>query len=103
MCTGRVAERMTSWEVGHKIVITETPEGIRTMIHDGPSSSGLRRRFAVLKRDNYRCQLCGATVLDGSKLEVDHKHPKSRGGPATMENLWTLCYSCNRGKKADSL
>lgn len=103
MCTGGVVEKMSSWELDCKVTITQTYEGIHTVIHDGPKSSGLRLRFAILKRDNYRCQLCGATAQDGVKLEVDHKHPKSRGGPATMENLWTLCYPCNHGKSADSL
>jgi hypothetical protein len=60
-------------------------------------------RFRVFKRDGYRCQICGATAAEGVILEVDHRHPKSRGGTNTMENLWTLCFACNRGKHDDSL
>lgn len=57
-----------------------------------------RTRFLVLKRDKYTCQLCGKTQADGVKLEIDHKHPRSKGGDDTTSNLWTLCYDCNRGK-----
>jgi uncharacterized protein YozE (UPF0346 family) len=56
-------------------------------------------RFEIFKRDNYKCQVCGASVKeDGVKLEVDHKNPKSMGGTDDESNLWTLCFDCNRGK-----
>ena len=54
-------------------------------------------RFSILKRDAFKCQLCGATAPE-AKLEIDHRHPKSRGGKDNHENLWTLCFACNRGK-----
>ena len=55
-------------------------------------------RYDVLKRDGYKCQICGASVSDGAKLEVDHIIPISKGGKSVMDNLQTLCMSCNRGK-----
>jgi hypothetical protein len=55
-------------------------------------------RFTILKRDGYRCQLCGASASKGARLEVDHKQPRARGGSDDPENLWTLCFDCNRGK-----
>ena len=60
-------------------------------------------RLAVLKRDGHRCVKCGANPKDDKsvRLEVDHIKPGSRGGPATMENLQTLCFSCNQGKSDD--
>jgi len=60
-------------------------------------------RFKVLKRDGYSCQICGRTSEDGVKLEVDHKMPKSQGGDNSLENLWTLCFDCNRGKGVRAL
>ncbi len=57
-----------------------------------------RTRFLVIQRDNYRCQLCGRKAVDGAELEVDHKHPWSKGGTDEMSNLWTLCDTCNSGK-----
>lgn len=62
-----------------------------------------RLRFFVLRRDGYRCQLCGLTQHDGVKLEVDHKIPVARGGQTTPENLWTLCHPCNNGKSDSNL
>ena len=58
-------------------------------------------RLAVLKRDGYRCVKCGAGAkVDKSvRLEVDHIIAGSKRGPATMENLQTLCLPCNQGKK----
>lgn len=58
----------------------------------------LSLRFKVLKRDNYRCCICGRDASDGVKLEIDHTIPKSKGGTNEIENLKTLCYDCNRGK-----
>lgn len=55
-------------------------------------------RYNVLKRDNFTCQKCGATVLDGIKLEVDYIIPVSKGGKTNMSNLQTLCNRCNKGK-----
>jgi len=55
-------------------------------------------RFDILKRDDYRCRICGRDASDGIKLEIDHMIPKSKGGKDTEDNLWTLCFDCNRGK-----
>ena len=67
------------------------------------SAVPLKLRTAVLKRDNYCCVKCGASRRDDKsvRLEVDHITPGSRGGPATMDNLQTLCFSCNQGKSDD--
>jgi hypothetical protein len=60
-----------------------------------------RTRYLVLKRDGYRCVMCGATATEGAKLQVDHILPKSKGGKAVLDNLQTLCDRCNRGKGTD--
>lgn len=68
----------------------------------GPRSVSLSLRYAVLRRDRFRCVLCGvspATAID-CELHVDHIIPVSRGGLATLENLRTLCLPCNLGKGA---
>lgn len=65
----------------------------------------LALRFRILKRDNYRCRLCGISARDGEqvRLEVDHITPRSKGGTDDPSNLWTLCFACNRGKGVQSL
>ena len=57
-----------------------------------------RVRQNVLMRDNYTCQICGATVKDGAKLEIDHIKPVSKGGTNNENNLQVLCQQCNREK-----
>ena len=55
-------------------------------------------RYDIMKRDNFRCQICGRTQKDGVTLEVDHIKPISKGGKTEPNNLRTLCWDCNRGK-----
>lgn len=61
------------------------------------------QRFAIFKRDSYRCRICRASAENGAELEVDHRVPVARGGTNAEENLWTLCFACNRGKGVDDL
>src|SRR5262245_39924303 len=57
-----------------------------------------RDRAAVLRLG--LCAMCGRTPLvDGVRLQVDHKIPKEWGGDDSLENLQPLCEECNRGKK----
>lgn len=58
------------------------------------------KRYDILRRDHYKCQICGRSQSDGAKLEVDHIIPVSKGGKTVDENLQTLCHECNQGKKA---
>jgi 5-methylcytosine-specific restriction endonuclease McrA len=55
-------------------------------------------RYDVLKRDNFRCVICGASRDDGARLHVDHIYPISKGGKSVPSNLRTLCERCNVGK-----
>ena len=57
-------------------------------------------RYAVLKRDRFRCVLCGASPATnlGCVLHVDHVVPWSKGGETIAENLRSLCEDCNLGK-----
>lgn len=77
------------WKNGNKFEETKKQE--RKIMNDDI-------RYNVLKRDNYSCQICGATAKDGAKLHVDHIIPVSKGGKTVMNNLQTLCERCNIGK-----
>ena len=55
-------------------------------------------RYDILKRDNFRCKICGCGMEDGVKLHVDHIIPVSKGGKTVESNLQTLCELCNLGK-----
>ena len=98
----------------------------RRIILDGDEIrvKGIRMKsFAV---NGVKCVTCGLTgvffvkeklpndnsfhlnlyALDKDGKEVlmtrDHIHPKSRGGPETLENMQTMCTRCN-GKKGNIL
>jgi len=55
-----------------------------------PLSYG-KLRQQILRRDGWRCQLCGAM----SNLEVHHQQFRSHSGHDSEENLITLCASCH--------
>ncbi len=55
-------------------------------------------RYDIMKRDNFRCVLCGRTAREGVKLHVDHILPVAKGGLTVPDNLRTLCDQCNLGK-----
>lgn len=55
-------------------------------------------RYDILRRDGFRCQICGASQKDGVTLHVDHIVPVSKGGRSVPSNLRTLCERCNKGK-----
>ncbi len=65
-----------------------------------PVSAGLR--YEILKRDNYRCQYCGATP-EHAYLHVDHRISLKDGGSNLKENLVTACADCNLGKGSQSV
>ncbi len=84
--------------VGNRTVyrlIGERPEGDYDY---GVISKALRAR--ILTRDGRRCRMCGKTVdEDLIKLHIDHKIPREWGGQTAEYNLWSLCSSCNEGKR----
>jgi histone H3/H4 len=62
----------------------------------------LTKRFFIFKRDQFTCQICGKSG-HGMRPEVDHKVSVHDGGTDALDNLWTLCFECNRGKSKTSL
>lgn len=59
-----------------------------------PISGTLRRQ--VWDRDEWTCQHCGTH----KNLTVDHIMPWSKGGSDDLDNLQTLCGTCNSSKGA---
>jgi len=57
------------------------------------------QKKVILKRDSYKCVICGRGKKDGVELHVDHIKPKDFGGEATVENGQTLCSQHNFIKK----
>ncbi len=68
--------------------------------HSTTRDISLRLRFKVMKRDNFKCCICGASPAKDPSVElhIDHIIPWSKGGETVIENLQTLCSKCNLGK-----
>ena len=64
-----------------------------------PKAGGLRLdpvsyenlRHEVLRRDGWRCQLCGTM----SNLEIHHQQFRSHTGEDSAQNLITICTMCH--------
>ena len=53
----------------------------------------------ILKKDGFKCVICGKSEKNGATLHVDHIKPKDKGGKATFENGQVLCSEHNFLKK----
>jgi hypothetical protein len=56
----------------------------------------------LLEKHSRTCVYCGGESKD-PVLEVEHIHPKSKGGTNSIKNLTLSCKTCNQHKDADSL
>ena len=59
----------------------------------------LKQKGEILKRDEYKCVICGKGEREGVDLHVDHIKPKHLGGKATLDNGQVLCSQHNFIKK----
>ena len=59
----------------------------------------LTQKEEILKRDGYKCVICGRGKKDGVELHIDHIKPKDFDGKAVIENGQTLCAQHNFIKK----
>ena len=57
----------------------------------------------VLKREGYRCVVCGRRPGDYTDLELHAHHviPWRMHGPTSEDNLVTLCGTCHKGLDPD--
>lgn len=68
--------------------------------HKTKREANWRLRFLVMRRDNFKCKVCGRSPATNPEivLHVDHIKAWANGGETTFENLQTLCSKCNIGK-----
>lgn len=57
---------------------------------------------AILERDSFECQYCGAT-LNIKSATLDHVVPRAKGGRTTFENTVASCHPCNNRKGSKRL
>ncbi|MDX2038653.1 MAG: HNH endonuclease [Isosphaeraceae bacterium] len=73
----------------------QVPRVIRLLTYERlPRPKVKFNRRNIFARDNNRCQYCGRR-FPTSELSLDHVEPRSRGGPASWENIVCACLSCN--------
>lgn len=80
-----------------------SPELIPKIPKEKSRNVPLKMRLAVLKRDGYKCVLCGRSPAThtGVTLHLDHIEPYANGGATAKGNLRTLCHECNLGRGND--
>jgi len=102
-------EELRNHLLANFFVCSETVQALDEAYKEFKSNKSVRSglslsiRFEVFRRDDYRCQICGASASEGARLEVDHKIPVAKEGADEMSNLWALCFECNRGKGTKNL
>jgi len=84
-------------DINPDTILPETIKPIESNFSDRSSTISKTKRYEVIARDNFSCCLCG--IGREGQLEVDHIIPRSKGGSDDMDNLQTLCFDCNRGKR----
>jgi hypothetical protein len=109
-CTWRKALAAFVERVNQDSPQTPTPPIVHQDAVSLPSHSAKRGtrdiplglRYAILKRDRFRCVLDGRSPATDPSiiLHVDHIEPWSKGGLTVFDNLRTLCSDCNLGKGA---
>ena len=57
--------------------------------------AGYEVRQYLLEKWGRKCAYCGA---ENTRLEVEHIHPKSKGGSSRVSNLTIACRNCNQDK-----
>lgn len=70
------------------------------IIHKTKRNINHRLRFVVMRRDNFKCMICGKSPATDPTitLHIDHIKAWVNGGETVLENLQTLCSVCNIGK-----
>ena len=101
--TSRAGTTFPAPEPEHEMVHTiswkiRVPRVIVLMLFDRlPKKEVKFTRHNVFERDNNTCQYCGK-VFDRSDLNLDHVHPRDKGGLTTWENVVCSCIPCNTRK-----
>jgi len=76
--------------------ILQNPE-ISGVEYQQGTLAGYEVREYLLEKWHHACAYCGVT---GVPLQIEHIHPKARGGSNAVSNLAIACDDCNKGKGA---
>ena len=107
--SGSYLRHFNTWTKSLEIFVNWVSKGISAeneeikqpgIVHKTKRDINLRLRFLVMRKDNFKCCICGRSpaTTPGLELQVDHIIPWAIGGETVIENLQTLCKGCNLGK-----
>ena len=93
-------EETTSEEVSADVTKSIPCKATERLRHKTARDANYRLRFKVMQRDNFKCCICGNSPAKDPTIElhIDHIIPWAKGGETVLENLQTLCSTCNWGK-----
>ncbi|MFZ3473682.1 RNA-guided endonuclease IscB [Streptomyces sp. 4.24] len=98
------ATRLARWAPIRTVHVERVAFDTHAMSHGGPLEGteyqhgtlhGTEAREYLLAKWERACAYCGIT---GVLLNIDHIHPRSRGGSDRISNLCTACIPCNQRK-----
>jgi hypothetical protein len=83
-----------------QLISCDVRQSVAPTRHTTSRNVSWRLRFLVMRRDSFKCRLCGVSpaLKPGTVLVVDHVEPWASGGETEFGNLQTLCQVCNGGK-----
>lgn len=90
-CADRIANAYSKKHSGEWLT---WPEEAKAVPQQRKAVISQALRTKVFERDKYRCLRCETHL----NLRADHVIPESKGGLTSLENLQTLCLSCNSWK-----
>lgn len=95
---GKFVEFINSEQIKPNKIIEKRLE--ITSRHKTKRDINWRLRFLVMRRDNFKCVVCGRSPATNPEiiLHIDHILAWERGGETVYTNLQTLCSICNIGK-----
>ena len=87
---GRITQELVRFD----LQLMENPE-ISGVEYQQGELQGYEVREYLLEKWGRTCAYCGAQNVP---LEVEHIHPRSKGGSDRVSNLTMACHSCNQAK-----
>lgn len=67
------------------------------MIKDDKGYPTVKELLTIIERQVYKCALSGVEI-DPRRSSLDHKNPRSLGGPSDVDNLQVVLPVINRAK-----
>ncbi len=92
--------RAAEWRIANPERAAHNDRVKRARKRGAEGSHTLKELADLLKKQNYRCIYCNASIRKKKNRHVDHIMPLKLGGSNDIINIQLLCPTCNMSKKA---